>query len=278
MGDEVIKQTTETVATEPVEQETQAPEGGRELNPAWGELLDKLPSSLHEMITPHLTQWDTNFQTELNKVHSQYEGYKPFLDNQVTPEQLHYAMQVVQAIEQRPMDVYKGIEAYARENNLWQEAAAPVVSGQQGQAENTEIPDELLQHPEFIKMQQVVSQLTEIFQSQQQSVQQEQADKQLADELSSLKSDLGEFDEQWVVTKALQAAHQGQNVTSLKPFVEAYQAFEKELIAKAQRPAPKVMSTGGIAPDSQMQTKNLTPQERRALVVQQLAAAAQNSQ
>lgn len=260
------------VAETPVAESTEDQGGG--LNPAWNDLLAVVPSQLHSQVTPYLSKWDQNFQTKINEVHSKYAPYKDYVDNEVSADQINYALQMIQAIDQRPVDVIKALTDYAKNAGLWQEEKQE----QQGQVDETEIPNEFTQHPEFQKMQQMVQTMAQQLVQQTEMKQAQEEDQKLQTEIASLKTQYGEFDEDWVLTKAIQMANAGKPVNSLEPFVKQYQEFEKSILAKSRQPGPKVMSPAGMAPDSQIKVSELDDKGRRDLVGQMLQAAAQQSQ
>jgi len=251
--------------------------GGGEpaINPAWNELLEVLPSQLHSLATPHLQKWDKNYQESLSKVHSQYEPYKPFIDNEIQPDQIEYALQLVQAIEARPAEVIKALQEWSgiQEEPVAGGAAPQVNPEQQGQLGDAEIPSELLNHPEIVKMKQMVDTMAQLLVQQNQTATQAQEDAALAKELTDLKAQHGEFDEEWVLTRA----YNNPNV-AMEKHVEAYREFEKGILAKARQPGPKVLGAGGNAPDNQVDVKTLDDKGRRSLVAQMLAASAQQNQ
>lgn len=263
---------SEPVATESGSEQT--PEGGESLNPAWNDLLGVVPEMLHSQVTPYLQQWDKNYQDSLNKVHSEYEPYKPYLENNVTPEQINYAMQVMQAVEERPQDVIAALQEYQKTiNGETQETTqgAPNTT-EQGQ---DDIP-EFLQHPEVQRMKQMVETMSQILVQQNMANQQTAEDQALAEELSSLQTkfkDKGGFDEEWVLTRA---ANNPQ--VPMEKHVEAFITWKQGLLAEARKPpAAKVLSGGGSAPDNQADLKKLDDKGRRALVAQMLETATQNN-
>jgi len=281
--EEVGQGTMETGGeTENVAEGTGAPEesGGNGINPAWNPLLEQMPSSLHSILTPHLSTWDKNFQTKINEVHSKYEPYKAYLEQQIAPEQINYGLQLSQAIETRPMEVIQAITEFAKQSNLWVDPT-PVASDEsgQGQIDESGIPEsDILNHPKFQELKGIVDNLAQIVVGQRNAEEEAKQDKELHDELTALVEKHGEYDTDWVITKALQDMNAGKDIESMEPYVLAYKEFEKGLASKLNRPAPNVLPSGGIAPGNQMDAKKLTDRERRDLVQQRLAAAAQNSQ
>lgn len=75
-------------------------------NPAWKPFLDVVPTAFHKQVEPVLREWDTNFTNKLNQVQSQYAPFKPFLDQQVQPEQLQQGLQLMKMIQENPRVFY----------------------------------------------------------------------------------------------------------------------------------------------------------------------------
>lgn len=233
------------------------------LNPAWNDLMGIIPTQLHSQVTPHLQKWDQNYQTGINKVHSQYEAYKPYLENQIAPDQINYALQLMNAIEQRPQEVLTALQQYM---GIEQQQPQEDEQGQE------EIPSDFLNHPQFKQMNEMVNAMAQLMVQQNQTSQQAAEDQALETELSSLKEQHGEFDEDWVLSKAL-----ANPKTSLEDIVKSYHEFVNGVIANQRKPGPNVMSPGGQAPNNQINPKELDDKSRRNLVVQMLEAAAQQN-
>lgn len=252
---------TEIVAPE----ETQGGEESK-LNPAWSGLLEKVPSQLHSQVTPYLEEWDKNYQRDVQKVHSQYEPLKPYLDRK--PEEIDYALQLMQAIETDPAHVAKALAEYAGISL----AEAKEVVAEQGQ-QNNETDDELMSNPRFKEMYDMTQAMAQLLVQQQKTAQEEQMDKELDNELKTLKDEHGEFDVDWVLTKAL-----ANPDVPLETHVKAFHEFEKSVLEKnARKPGPKVLKPGGSAPDNQTDVSKLSPSDRRALIAQQLQQVANQS-
>ena len=82
-------------------------------HPAWKPILDALPESLHSLIRPHLESWDKGVEARFAEIHKQYEGYKPFMDNNVDPRWLQQAAVFARNFEQDPEGIIsKANETY----------------------------------------------------------------------------------------------------------------------------------------------------------------------
>lgn len=272
------EQAPESQGIAPESQGSVAPENsgqeqGTGNNPAWNDLLGVIPSQLHSQVTPHLSKWDQGVQQKIQQVHSQYEPYKYYLDNKIEPDNINYALNLVNAIEERPQEVMKALQDWIgnTEGNQGQGNGAE----QQGlnQPEGSEETPDWLNHPKFQEMQQMVEQMAQLLVQQQETSQQTEADTLLENELKSVRDELGDFDEEWVLTKM----YNNPNM-EMKDAVQAYQNFEKGLLSKARQPGPQVLSPGGQIPSQELNPSGLDPKGRRNLVVQMLQNSAQQNQ
>lgn len=234
-------------------------------NPAWNDFLEVVPSQLHSQVTPVLSKWDQGVQQKINQVHSQYEPYKPFLEEKIAPDQINYALSVIQAIENNPKEVLQALQAYIGED----ENAEQGQNNQQPGDGSTDTPD-WLNHPEFKKINDMVTSMAQIMVQQRQTETQAQEDARIEGELKTLKEKHGDFDEQWVLTKAL--ADDGD----LDKAVQAYKQFETSVLEKQRQPGPKVLGAGGSVPNP-TSTKGMDSKDRRSIVQQMLANAAQQN-
>lgn len=270
MGEEENSPGSEEVVETTVE-ETPVAEAPQEdsIHPAWNDMLEALPSSLHSIVTPHLRQRDKSYQDGINKVHSQYEAYKPYVDNQIGRDKIDYALQIMEAVETRPAEMIKALQAYT---GMSKEEATKVVADnaeEPGQVE-TELPEELLNHPKFQEMQTMIQTVAQHLVSQKQTEEQSKQDQELAEELETLKQTHGEYDEEYVLTWAM--AHPDK---TLDDAVKAYkEKIQEAVIASRRPPAPKVLGQGGGTVDNQITQSDLVdPKARKALVQQMLAAS-----
>jgi hypothetical protein len=252
-------------------------QGGSELNPAWNEVLGLIPEDLRPQVTPHLQQWDQNY----DKVQSTYAPYKPFVDNQIPAENLQFAMGVMQQIEQDPLSVIESLKQYAQQSGLLKDEEQPSTGTPNDQGQVDE--DELSQNPRFQQMQQELQEMRTFVESfgqkylsEQQQAEQQAEDEELSQQLDALKEEHGDFDVDWVLNRALQAVNAGGNADDLTPFVEQYKQYEQGIVSKYQKPAPKLLPSGGTAPDSQIDMRTLTPEQRTKLITERIMAANQS--
>lgn len=270
MGEEIEGQgqveNPEGQETNPVAEETT--EVQPKTNGAWDELLAVVPSQLHSQVTPHLQKWDSNFQKKVNEVHEQYKPYKDFLDNNIQPEQITYSLNLLRAVEEQPGEVITAIREYAKQRGITLEEAVEEVTEGETQQTGDEEDDPILNHPMFKQMQAQVESMAQLLVQQQEAEAQQEEDAELESELAELKTKYGDFDVDWVLTKAV-----ATNDTNLENHVKAYQEFVNGLIANQRKPGPKVMSGTGGAPTQELKPRDMDANQRRAYMASLLEAA-----
>jgi hypothetical protein len=239
------------------------------MNPAWESMLSKLPQGLHGLVTPDLKQWDQNYQQGIQQVHSQYEGYKPFLEQGVNPEALNNALLVQQALEANPEQFIRTVAEYYN-----------LQLGEQGQTDQQEeltgdeegLPFDITQDPRFQQYQQMTELMAQQMLTQNQQQQDAVMDQQVESEFAAAREKLGDFNENLVIQQMLIT---GQSVEEAAQTVNEMIQGE---VAKHRNPganAPIIMGSGGGLPSQQTPVSDLSPQDRRSLVAQRLAAAQQ---
>lgn len=239
---------------------------GTGINPAWNDFLEVIPSQLHSQVTPHLQKWDQNYQNGIQKVHSQYEPYKFLVENEVPADNVQYGINLVNAIENNPQEVLKALQEWIGEESEGEEAPVAEQTSEQGQ----ETP-EWLQHPEFKQMKDTVTNLATTLQQERDQQEQAKINQQIEKELTDLKTEFGDYDEEWVLIKASNDPN-----GDLKAAVQAYKNFEKAAIERAQQAntnAPPVLPSGSAPVTQQLNPSTLDDKGRRNLVTQLLQQA-----
>jgi len=254
------------------QQPSQGQQPEEKINPAWNGLLSKIPDqNLQKLIMPELKQWDQNYNSGLEKVHSQYAPYKPFLEAGIAPERLNEAIMVYEAMEQDPEKFVTAVANFYKVQ-LGQGQQEPEQQQEPQYDGGEQQPSfDLTQHPEFQRQQQIVEQLAKGYISQQEAQLAAQDDQELETELAAAREKYGEFDERRVIQAML------FDEISAEEAVQQLQAYNQQIIQNYRSPgsqAPIIAGGGGGVPSQQVPVNQLSGQDRRALIAQRLAQAA----
>lgn len=242
-------------------------DSGNGFNPAWTPMLEKLPPEFHSMVAPDLKQWDQNFQTKLNEVQSRYAPYNDFVENQVPPETLQSALQLMAVIEADPKAFYDQMGDFYKDQ--WGQ-------GQQVESNNDEFVlggDEtefdITQHPKFQEQQRQLQIIAQHLDGQLRSQQEAEQDAALEAEETRLKEQYGEFDPVWVYSLA------AQNQMPLEDAVKAYHGFINQVrqTPTASSTAPSVFAPSGAIPSTQPNPAEMSSAQTRSLVADILRQA-----
>lgn len=264
-GDETGTPVGDTAPSVEPSSTTEAPSG----NPAWQEILGTLPDSLHSTVRPALEKWDTNYQQGIQKVHSQYEPYKEFIDAGFEPQTIQYALAILDKMENEPRTIYDSLgEHYG-------------YAGGQGQPESDDADDDYDADspvdPRLERAEKMSEAVAEYVMQQHQQQQDAQEDAELDREINSLRTKHGIDAEDTVADKFVM----GLMLAGASPeeAFNEYVGMQTQLATRA-RPndsAPTVMGSGGGVPTTQIPVSELRDgKARRALVAQMIQQANQS--
>lgn len=271
---------TDAPITEPGSAPEVTPEETGGDNPAWNSLLEKLPSSLHELVKPDLKEWDSGVTKKFQEIHDQYAPYKSFAEQKIEAEELQQAYQLFQALQADPEAVYKRMAEYYGYGT-----AAPVTPTEPA----TSIPDAPTaidfgdpalnawvqqQQEKSVQQEALLVQMGQLLLSERQqaeSAQLEQQQAQLWDtESAKAKEKYGDIvDNPAVISLVAQFGDFDKAVAIVKDTIEA------ELTARSRPPGPTVLSGSGGSlptPDAPDLAK-MSSKDTRNLVVEMLKSA-----
>lgn len=246
--------------------EQQEQSSGR--NPAWDPVLNLIPSTLHDGVTPHLREWDKNFQTELQKVQSQYEPYKPLIDSGAAPETLQAALNFYQMAEQDPQRVF---EEMAKYYGFGQD---------QGQQEQVQSSDDEFnldnsgeeQDPRYAALEKNQEAMAQMLLSQHNKEQEAQFEAEVEVEVTKIKTahpDMSEDDELMMYRLAI--ANQS-TLTQASDELFKYKESTSQFALQGKSQAPAVMnSTGTIPGQPPIDPRKLDSKDTKALVASIIA-------
>lgn len=274
MGDQPNENTQEPpvgVVSEPPVGDTQTG-----INPAWNDLLNEIPSSLHHVVTPHLTKWDQGIQQKFQQIQqdsSVYEPYKDFIDNRVDPQAIQQALAVMGMLNDKPEQFFQEMQNFYSDDPRFKDILKAEGQGQQEydlSEDQNQQQFNLESDPRFQQLTQQQEIIANFLASQVQSQEQAQEDEALDTELNSLKQEFGEFDEDYVLGLA-------SSGIDLKQAVQRFKSMESKF-RQAPLPGsslPPVVSPGGGVPSTAIDPAALSSQETKNLIASYLAAQAQ---
>jgi hypothetical protein len=226
-------------------------------NPAWSEVLGVLPEQFHEVVTPHFQKWDQEAQKRIeaaNQSVTQFEPYKPFAENGISPQDLEQGLQLMYQLNQNPQAVYQALaEAYG-----FGAQSNPEV-------EETEEESQQFQDPRFEQIQSGLDTVAQIVLQREQEKIEAQANAEIDSELNQLKEKHPGISEEF----ALALMVNGFDVNQVG---ERWNSMTQNVLQQNPRPfAPSVMgnSGGGTGlPSQAIDPRKLNGQQTRDLVAQ----------
>lgn len=200
MTDETQVETSAPVEAAPAVEAPSEPE--YKAHPAHEKLLNELPEAWHQKVLPHLQEQDKYFQQEIQK----YNGYKEFIEAGVSPEILRGGLNLAQAIERQPLDVYESLTSYLKQNGLLAEeakqAAREIMEEESGEEfdelfDEGNIPASLKREIEELKN----------FQAQQQEyLYQQELERETQNELQRLEQGITDLRSKYEISEAHEIA------------------------------------------------------------------------
>jgi hypothetical protein len=236
------------------------------INPAWEQYYGTAPQEVRDTyLTPAFKQWDENVNNMVQKVHSEYEPWKPVM-SQVDPQTAQWAVQVANQLNANPQMVYEALGEWLKESNpgALQAMQNGSGSGQGQQQPGNNTQDEQPWKPELQRLEQQNRLMTDYLRAQQQERQNAALDNQLENELKTISQDkyrLKDADMPFVLGLM---ANNDLTVEQASKAVADYQAQFK--------PRPLVMGSGGGVPGAGLNPAKLDDKGTKDLVVQMLMA------
>lgn len=250
------------------EQTQQNPDGS---NPAWNGLLESIPEPFRKNVMPHLQEWDKGVNARFEKLRTDavapFNDYKQFVDNKISAADLQRSYQIMQAIDNSPLEVYNQLQAMLTQAGLLQ-AQQQEQQIPEGQSEFTD--------PRVDELMQQQQQFMQQWQAQQQQAQQEayiqqyaaQQTQQINSELDQIQNAIGGMPEWLRIELIDRASLMTDREHRPVSIIEAFQEFQQVRSNLNQlRPgarAPRVVPSSGGIPQQQIEPQKLDTWESRA--------------
>lgn len=231
----------------------------------YADYLEPLPESVRPLVEPAFKEWDAEVTKKFQSLHSEYEPYKPLID-EYEADSLQQAVALVNFMQENPQEFFK------------QMSAAFELQPEQGTANatvdpvNTDDPDPYDER--FGKLETMLEQLAQVIISEREQQTLTQQEQELENLVSGLKEKHGEFDELTVLTWMSQGMDPDVAVQQWKDTLTQYAT---KLNAPNNNAPTVVSANGGGYAQEPVQPKDLSSQDTKALVAQMLAAAHEQS-
>jgi hypothetical protein len=234
------------------------------INPAWEQYYGTAPQEVRDTyLTPAFKQWDDNVNKMVQKVHSEYEPWKPVI-GQADPQTAQWALSVANQLNTNPRMVYEALGEWLKENNLSpQDLQTGSNSGQGQQQPSNNNQDDAPWRPELQNLQQQNQLMTDYLRAQQMEQQRAAADAQLERELTDIQTKYKLSDKDMPFVLGLMANNDYTTEMAAKAVAD-YQAQFK--------PRPLIMGSGGGVPGAGINPTKLDDKGTKDLVVQMLMA------
>lgn len=234
------------------------------INPAWQDVLDKLPSEFHPQVLPKLTEWDQNFA----KVQSEFAPYKPLLEKNVPYEAIENSMQLARIMNADPRSVWDELGKRYGFNSTGQ-GQQQVEEEDDLEEEDNSDPNDLSKNPQFAQLQQAYTQIQAQLQQQLNAQEETRAQREVESEWQNLETKIGTKFNDDVRTEIIRRAvyigdQRGDGNYSIEEGYTDYANMVNRIRnQRANNTAPSVLSGNGGQPVSKKNLGNMTADERQ---------------
>lgn len=226
----------------PEVEEDSADEEDDSTNPAWDELYDVLPKSLHGMVKPVLEKWQSGIDSEFEKI----APYRKFADSAVNPEVIEASMELARQVATNPKAIYDELAeryGWAAAQQMVEQAADNLEDADE--ADVFEDDDE--SSAELKAMKAELDALKASMASREEQEEQAVLGQQIEDSLAGLAKEYGDFDSETVVRRAMMLADEYPDASMEQLIQAGFEQYNAELdkMRASIKKAPRV--AGGSA-------------------------------
>ena len=194
-------------------------------NPAWDELYSVLPKSLHGMVEPVISKWQSGVDSEFEK----FSAYRKFADSGVNPDVIEASLELARQVAANPKSVYDELAqryGWSQANAMIQQA---VDTAEEVSDYEDPFDDEDPTSAELKAMKAELDALKGNLQSREEQEEQAQMGYEIEDSIEALTSEHGDFDQEAVVRRAMLLADEYPNA-SLGQLIQAgFEQYSEEL-------------------------------------------------
>lgn len=195
-------------------------------NPAWDELYSVLPKSLHGMVEPVISKWQSGVDSEFEK----FSAYRKFADSGVNPEVIEASLELARQVAANPKSVYDELaQRYG-----WSQASAMIQQAVDTAEEAAEYEDPFGEEedPTSAELKAMKAELDALkgnLQSREEQEEQAQMSYEIEESIEAIASEYGDFDQEAVVRRAMILADEYPNATLEQLIYAGFEQYNEEL-------------------------------------------------
>lgn len=248
-------------------------------NPAWAELLEVLPSSLHPLVKPRLSKWDQGVQNRLTEVQSKYKPYESLIGTD--PEQITASMNLAKMIAENPRTFYDRLgqmygEQWGLNDGQGQDADDADDYSLDDLDDGEDGPEiDLANNPLFKQVQEQQGVIAQFLAAQVQQEQQAAEAKAVEEAGNQIQTELGSIAQTYGVESIPPQAERMMLSLALQNEGMTLEAAAKEVMPlfSQKRPSAVIVGPGGGTPANNIDTAKMPRKDTKDLVARMLAEA-----
>lgn len=251
--------------------EEDAPRGNN--NPSLNELYDILPKSLHGMVEPVLSKWQSGVDQEFEKM----SGYRQLAEAGVSPDIIEASLELAQQISSNPRAIYDELaERYGwqQAQQIMQEATAVAATATDSEEEDPFAFD-LGDDPASAEVAALRAELEAMkngMAEKDAAAQEAQYEYEIETSLDYLREQYGDFDENIIIRRAMLLSEDYPDAELPQLIGAAFEQYQGEVeqIRSQVKRAPRVSGGAGNTLPAPEQVK-LNSRDERIAAIEQIA-------
>lgn len=251
------------------EEEAADSEGVANNNPSLNELYDILPKSLHGLIEPVVSKWQSGIDREFEKM----SGYRQLAEAGVSPDIIEASLELAQQISANPRAIYDELaERYGwqQAQQIMQEATA--VAATATETEDDGFDFELGDDQSSAELKALKAEIEAMKSERVQEAEAQQAaqyEYEIETSLEYLREEHGDFDENMIIRRAMLLSEDYPDAELPQLIGAAYEQYQQEvqqIASQVSKRAPRVSGGAGNSLPAPEQVKLSSRDERIAAI------------
>jgi len=239
-------------------------------NPSLNELYDILPKSLHGLVEPVVSKWQSGIDREFEKM----SGYRQLAEAGVSPDIIEASLELAQQISANPRAIYDELaERYGwqQAQQIMQEATAVAATATDSEEEDAfsfELGDGQ-SNAEIQALKAEIDAMKNERAEEFQAAQEAQYEYEIETSLEYLREEHGDFDENMIIRRAMLLSEDYPDAELPQLLGAAFEQYQQEVAQITQqvsKRAPRVSGGAGNALPAPEQVKLNSRDERIAAI------------